>query len=134
MNIGHLTVQQTADEHNAGIAHLSCRTEDLFPFLMSPPAAADRREAVERMPDSAEKEAARKSLREVEFSPTRIFVGKDKEREARVTLYDAKGSARINMVVDVAGVPRLDFLDEKGKVTYSLPGAAKVTDKKTGTQ
>jgi hypothetical protein len=82
-----------------------------------------RREAVERMPDSADKEAARKSLREAEFSPTRIFVGKNNEREAKVALYDAKGNARINMVVDAAGLPRLDFLDENGKVIYSLPGS-----------
>ncbi len=91
-----------------------------------------RREAVERMPDSAEKEAARKSLREAAFSPTRIFVGKDKEREAKVTLYDAKGNARINIVVDAAGLPRLDFLDEHGKVTYSLPGGTKSTGRKVG--
>jgi hypothetical protein len=91
-----------------------------------------RREAVEKMPDGADKEAARKSLREAEFSPTRIFVGKNKEREAKVTLYDAKGNARINMVVDAAGVPRLDFLDENGKVTYSLRGNSKATRVKMG--
>lgn len=91
-----------------------------------------RREAVEKMPDGAEKEAARKSLREAGFSPRRIFVGKDKEREAKVTLYDAKGNARINMMVDAAGVPRLDFLDENGKVTYSLPASSKATSQKVG--
>jgi hypothetical protein len=68
-----------------------------------------RREAVERMPDGADKEAAGKSLRETEPSPTRSFVSKDKEREAKVTLYDAKGNARINMVADAAGLPRLDL-------------------------
>ena len=85
----------------------------------------ERNAAISRMPDGPEKQAARKSLRESGFSPTRIFVGKNKEREAKVTLYDAKGNARINMVVDAAGVPRLDFLDESGKVTYSLPGTKK---------
>ena len=85
----------------------------------------ERGDVISKMPEGAQKEAAKKSLRESGFSPTRIFVGKDKEREAKVTLYDAKGNARINMVVDAAGVPRLDFLDESGKVTYSLPGATK---------
>src|SRR6266436_8974364 len=80
---------------------------------------------ISKMPEGPEKQAARKSLRESGFSPTRVFVGKSKEREAKVTLYDAKGNARINMIVDAAGLPRLDFLDEKGKVTYSLPGATK---------
>jgi hypothetical protein len=81
-----------------------------------------RNEAISRMADGPDKEAARKQLREDGLSPTRIFVGKSKERDAKVTLYDAKGNARINMIVDAAGVPRLDFLDESGKVTYSLPG------------
>ncbi len=91
-----------------------------------------RREAVEKMPDGADKELAQKNLREAELSPTRIFVGKNKEREARVTLYDAKGNARINMVVDAGGAPRLDFLDENGKVTYSLPGNSTMTVQKSG--
>jgi hypothetical protein len=38
-----------------------------------------------------------------------------------VTLYDAKGTPRIDMRVDAAGIPHLDFLDAAGKVTYSLP-------------
>src|SRR5207302_1424590 len=85
----------------------------------------ERGDIIRKMPEGPEKEAARKSLRESGFSPTRVFIGKSKEREAKVTLYDAKGNARINMVVDAAGVPRLDFLNEKGTVTYSLPGATK---------
>jgi hypothetical protein len=82
----------------------------------------ERGEAILRMPEGPEKEAARQKLRETGLSPTRIFVGKNKEREAKVTLYDANGNARINMLVDAGGVPRLDFLDANGKVTYSLPG------------
>ncbi len=89
----------------------------------------ERGEAIRKMPEGAEKEAARQSLRAADFSPTRIFVGKDKEREAKVTLYDAKGNARINMIVDAAGAPRLDFLDENGKVTDSLP--SKITGQRS---
>jgi hypothetical protein len=36
-------------------------------------------------------------------------------------LYEAKGHARINVVVDAIGQARLDFLDEDGTVTSSLP-------------
>jgi len=85
----------------------------------------ERGDVIRKMPDGPDKQAARKNLTEANFSPTRIFVGKSKEREAKVTLYDAKGNARINMMVDATGMPRLDFLDENGKVTYSLPGNAK---------
>lgn len=85
----------------------------------------ERNNAINKMTEGPEKEAARKQLRQDNASPTRIFVGKSKEREAKVTLYDSKGNARINMIVDAAGLPRLDFLDESGKVTYSLPGSIK---------
>ena len=90
----------------------------------------ERGDVIRKMPEGPAKEAARKSLRESGFSPTRIFVGKSKDREAKVTLYDAKGNARINMIVDAAGVPRLDFLDESGKVTYSMPGNFKTKGQK----
>jgi len=90
----------------------------------------ERGEAIRKMPEGPEKQAARKTLSAANFSPTRIFVGKSKEREAKVTLYDAKGNARINMMVDASGAPRLDFLDESGKVTYSLPDNAKAISKK----
>jgi len=70
-------------------------------------------------------QAARKSLNEANLSPTRIFVGQSKEREVKITLYDVKGKVRINMVVDPSGAPRLDFLGENGKVTYSVPGNIK---------
>jgi len=39
----------------------------------------ERGEAIQKMPEGPEKQAARKSLRESDLSPTRIFVGKDKE-------------------------------------------------------
>ncbi|HXD29687.1 MAG TPA: hypothetical protein VN643_01130 [Pyrinomonadaceae bacterium] len=84
-----------------------------------------RRAEIEKMSEGTEKNAAKESLRAADLSPTRVFVGKNKEREAKVTLYDAKGNARINMVVEAGGSPRLDFLDEMGKVTYSLPGSTK---------
>lgn len=69
-------------------------------------------------------------MKEDEFAPTRVFVGKNVERDAAVTLYDANGKARINMTVTADGAPRLDFLDENGKVTYSLPDDAKRAKKR----
>ena len=51
----------------------------------------------------------------------RVMVGRDREQAAVVRLSDAKGKPRIKLSVDVAGSPKLEFLDETGKVTYSLP-------------
>jgi hypothetical protein len=35
---------------------------------------------------------------------------------------DAQSRPRIRMVVDASNIPSLQFLDEHGKVTQSLPG------------
>jgi hypothetical protein len=85
-----------------------------------------RREAIETMVEGAEKTSAKKRLQEEDAAPTRVFVGRNKDRDAAVTLYDAKGKARLNVVVNAAGEARIDFLDESGKVTASLPAAKPV--------
>jgi hypothetical protein len=84
-----------------------------------------RREEIEKMPDGAAKSEAKNKLKEAEFSPTRVFVGKNTERDAKVTLYDARGKARINMQVGADGTPKLEFMDENGTVIYKLPGGVK---------
>lgn len=55
------------------------------------------------------------------LSPMRFFLGR--ERDGGVTLFmmDSKGRPRIRMRVDANDVPRLEFLDEEGKVSFSLP-------------
>lgn len=80
-----------------------------------------RDEAVAKMPEGSEKTSAEKALQSAKFSPARVFVGKNQEKDSQVTLYDAKGKARIDIVVTAAGDAHLDFLDEEGKITYSLP-------------
>jgi hypothetical protein len=84
-----------------------------------------RREEAKKMPDGEAKTAVLKKIDEENFSPTRIYVGKNAEKESEVTLYDAKGKARIKMSVTAEGNSKLDFLDADGKVTYSLPNDAK---------
>ncbi len=84
-----------------------------------------RREEISKMPDGEEKTKELKKLDEQNFSPTRIYVGKNDARESEITLYDAGGKARIKMSVSAEGTPKLDFLDSNGKVIYSLPDDAK---------
>lgn len=85
----------------------------------------NRREVIAKMPDGEAKTAAEKKLQEDNFSPTRVYIGKNAEKESEVTLYDASGKVRIKMSVSASGTPKLDFLDEKGTVIYSLPNDAK---------
>lgn len=82
----------------------------------------ERLSEIEKMNDGPEKTAAMQKLRETAGSaPERVMVGRDREQAAVVRLSDTKGRPRIKLSVDVAGVPRLEFFDEAGKVIYSLP-------------
>jgi hypothetical protein len=51
----------------------------------------------------------------------RIFVGSDDET-AMVRIRDRAGRDRLRMVVGPDGAPKLEFLDEAGKVVQALPG------------
>ncbi|MGN4422494.1 hypothetical protein ACTFQN_01170 [Bacillus cereus group sp. MYBK30-1] len=51
----------------------------------------------------------------------RMFMGKNSKGEVSVSLMDSKGKDRIRMVVDENDIPRMEFLDAEGKVTYTLP-------------
>ena len=81
----------------------------------------DKLNAIQKMSEGPEKAAAMKELRETPGGAERVMVGRDREQAAVVRLSDAKGKPRVKLLVDASGVPRLEFLDENGKVTYSLP-------------
>lgn len=53
--------------------------------------------------------------------PRRVFVGKNTDRAATVSLADADGKPRHTLTVDAAGNPRIEFLDANGKVLSRLP-------------
>jgi hypothetical protein len=88
-----------------------------------------KQEEIAKMSDGKEKEEALAKLKKDNFSPTRVYVGKNADKESEVTLYDANGNKRIKMSVSAEGTPKLDFLDASGKVTYSLPNDAKIKSK-----
>lgn len=56
-----------------------------------------------------------------EGNAPRAFMGKNNKGEVSVQLSDSKGKPRIRMVVDDNDVPRMEFLDSEGNVTYKLP-------------
>ena len=89
----------------------------------------DKLVAIEKMSEGPEKAAAMKELRETPGGAERVLVGRDREQSAVVRLSDVKGKPRIKLSVDAAGVPKLEFLDETGKVTYSLAQSG-TTEKK----
>ena len=53
----------------------------------------------------------------------RVYVGRTTAGAAVLNLSDAQGRPRLRLVVDSAGSARVEFLDESGTVTSTLPGA-----------
>ena len=52
----------------------------------------------------------------------RVFVGRNRARDAVVNLADPDGHTRLRLVVDSLGAARIDFLDADGTVRSSLTG------------
>lgn len=84
-------------------------------------------ERIQKMPEGAEKQAAfNQFLDNSEDGAQRIAVKKLHDKTALISLGDLRGRPRIIMSVAPNGNPKLNFLDENGKVIYSLPEDAKV--------
>jgi hypothetical protein len=78
--------------------------------------------AANKIQDRAEREAAVTKIRAAAPpGPRRVFVGKNADRAATVSLADANGKPRLTLTVDPAGNPRIEFLDEQGKVVARVP-------------
>lgn len=79
----------------------------------------------QQLPAGTEKEALLKRLMEPKPGQKafaqRIFVGRDDSKSAMVTLADRMGNPRLQLLVDSNGTAKLNFLDQKGNITYSLP-------------
>jgi hypothetical protein len=75
-----------------------------------------------RIADPTERDAAIKKIREAAPpGPRRVFVGKNADRAASVSLADGGGTPRLTLTVDASGNPRIEFLDENGKIVDRLP-------------
>lgn len=79
-------------------------------------------EAAKKLPDEAARKAAIQAMADNnEFTTERLFLGKRRDNSTVLSMSDIKGKPRIRMTVAADGNPKLDFLDETGKVIYSLP-------------
>lgn len=78
--------------------------------------------AAQKITDAAARDEAIKTARaSMPPSPRRVFVGKNTDRSAAITLADGAGKPRINLQVDADGRARIEFLDADGKVTQRIP-------------
>jgi len=92
----------------------------------------DKLQAIQKMPEGAEKKRAMQKLREMSGAGVaqRVFVGKNRDKAAVVALSDPQGRPRVQLIVDAQGAAKLELLDEKGAVVSSLPAAAKAGGEK----
>jgi hypothetical protein len=83
----------------------------------------DELQKIEKMKDGPEKTAAQQKLREMAAPGTaeRAFIGRDRENASVLRLNDASGKMRVKLSVDASGAAKLEFLDEAGRVTHTLP-------------
>jgi hypothetical protein len=87
-------------------------------------------EAAQKIPDEASRKAAIQAMTDKnELTTQRLFLGKGRNDATMLLMADIKGNPRIGLQVALDGTPKLDFLDEAGKVFYSLPEKNKA-DKK----
>ena len=78
--------------------------------------------AANKLPAGAERDAALAKVRaEAPPGPRRLFVGKTQDKASTVVLSDADGRPRLRLTVDATGNPRIEFLDEAGKVVTRIP-------------
>lgn len=86
------------------------------------PERIARLDAIKKLPDEAARKAAIKEMRDKGgFLVNRMILGKGRDKSALLEMSDAAGRTRISMTVAANGAPKLNFLDETGKVIYSLP-------------
>jgi hypothetical protein len=61
----------------------------------------------------------------VPLQAQRVFLGRNRAKDATLLLSDPGGRPRIRIAVDSTGAPSLEFLDETGRVTSRLPEVKK---------
>ncbi len=124
---GDQTVQFTQDEDKDGNYFSGLKMNDQNMPLTDLIA---KRKEIEMLPTKEAKNAAYQEMRDKgQLTANRLKLGRDYDKSAFIDLKDAKGKTRIKISVEASGNPKLNFLDENGRVIYSLPDESKVVKK-----
>jgi hypothetical protein len=88
-----------------------------------------RRDSINAIADTAARRAATEKLlapvNGVPLYANRLYAGRDAAKNAVVNLFDPMGRIRLRMRVDSLGRASVDFLDDSGRVTFSLPDSVR---------
>jgi hypothetical protein len=78
--------------------------------------------AANALPEGPQREEAlQKARANAPAGPQRVFVGKNADRNATVSLADANGKPRLVMTVGADGGASIEFLDADGKTIQRIP-------------
>jgi hypothetical protein len=84
-----------------------------------------QRDSINRIADTTARNAALRRLgaprNGVPLVAQRVYIGRDVARSAIVNLADPQGRTRLRMLVDSLGNPRVEFLNDSGRVVMKLP-------------
>lgn len=90
----------------------------------------NKRAEIEKLPTKEARDAAYQEMSDKgQFMNNRLDIGRGYDKSSFIKLKDAKGKSRIVISVQADGNPKINFLDENGKVIYSLPEESKAGKK-----
>ena len=129
---GSLTFDKFRGDQTIQVIHEEDKDENYFAGLkmndqnMPMNDLLNKQKEIAKLPTKEAQNSAYQVLRDQGLLMTeRLRIGKDYDKSSVIKLKDAKGKIRIELKVEANGNPKLDFLDELGKVIYSLPKDAK---------
>ena len=80
--------------------------------------------AANALPEGPQRDAALKTARaNAPVGSQRVFVGRNADTSASVSLADANGKPRLVMTVAPDGAASIDFLDADGKTVQRIPAS-----------
>jgi len=86
----------------------------------------NKQKEISKLPTKEAQDSAYRELREQGMLMTeRLRMGKDYDKSSIIKMKDARGKVRIELKVEANGEAKLSFLNELGKVIYSLPPDSK---------
>lgn len=105
-------------QRNIGLTIWDRPTESILPI-------AEKLEAIQKMKDGADKTEAMKEIQQLakqgELGVQRLFAGRQPDGSVGLILSDSKGKQRVRILIGLTDVPRLELLDENGKIIYTIP-------------
>ena len=132
-HFGSLTWDKVRGDQTIGFRHLESddgKYQMGLEMWQQPDVPGDvitaKLETIRKITDEAARKAAVQEMADKNELPTnRLFIGKARDNSTMLLMQDLKGKPRIRMRVLADGTAKLEFLDEAGKVTHTLPDEAK---------